>query len=144
MKVILLRDVAKIGRKGEIVNVPDGYAQNQLIPKGQAKPATTENLKAALRINKNAQKAESEAETRFFALKTALNGQTITISDLKNDNGHLFAAIKPEMIIEAAKVVGHQLAPFTIEIGEAIKTTGQHSVLVVFKNHRFPVNINVE
>ncbi|OGG41975.1 50S ribosomal protein L9 [Candidatus Kaiserbacteria bacterium RIFCSPHIGHO2_01_FULL_46_22] len=144
MKVILLRDVAKIGRKGEIVSVPDGYAQNQLIPKGQAKPATTENLKTALRTNENAQKAESEAETRFFALKAALNDQVITISGLKNDNGHLFAAIKPEMIVEAAKAAGHILTPFTIEIGEAIKTTGQHSIQLVLKNHRFPFNINVE
>ncbi|OGG86020.1 50S ribosomal protein L9 [Candidatus Kaiserbacteria bacterium RIFOXYB1_FULL_46_14] len=144
MKVILLRDVAKIGRKGAIVEVPDGYAQNQLIPKGQAKPATAENLKAALRIDANTQKAEALAEARFFALKSALDNKAIVITGLKNDNGHLFAAVKPEMIIEAAKAAGHELLPFTIEIGSAIKATGEHSVDLIFKSHRFPVNINVE
>ena len=39
MKVILLQDVAKIGRRSEVVEVPDGYAQNKLIPKGMAQPA---------------------------------------------------------------------------------------------------------
>ena len=57
MKVILLQDVAKIGRRFDIVEVPSGYGMNKLIPQGMAKPATPENVKAI-----NAQSAKTEAD----------------------------------------------------------------------------------
>ena len=64
MKVILLRDVAKIGRRFEIVEVPDGYALNKLIPKKDAEAATPANVKR-IQQNKdrtNANKAETAAD----------------------------------------------------------------------------------
>lgn len=144
MKVILLQDVAKIGRKHSIVNVPDGYAQNQLIPNGKAKPATPENLKALKHQTAIVTKSALAEEERFFAIKAALNGKKLTLSNLKNDNGHLFAAIKPEAIALAAKAHGIEIPVSFLEIRRPIKTTGEHSVDLVFKDQRFPLSIWID
>ena len=144
MKVILLKDVAKIGRKNQIVNVPDGYGQNQLIPKGLAKPATPENLKAAENLIANAEALKQKNEERFFKAKTALSGKVITISGLKSDNGHLFAAVKPELIKEAMVAEGVEVDAAMIKLSGPIKTTGEHTVVLAEGQHEAEVIINIE
>ncbi len=144
MKVILLQDVAKIGRKHEIVAVPDGYAQNQLIPKGAAAPATPENLKAVERLKAGREAENRQTEERFFKAKEALKDRTIAIRGLKSDNGHLFAALRPEMIAAAAKADGFDLDPALILLPSAIKTTGTHEVGLQHGSHRAAFVINIE
>ena len=70
MKVILLQDVAKIGRRFDVITVPDGYGMNQLIPKGMAKPATPENLKAIQAQTATNDAAKAQAD-EVFAQMTA-------------------------------------------------------------------------
>lgn len=144
MKVILLQDVAKIGRKHSIVNVPDGYAQNQLIPNGKAKAATPENLKALEHQTATVTKSALAEEESFFALKALLQDKTIAIPGLKHDHGHLFAAVKPEAIVEAAKGNGIEIPVSFLEIKQPIKTTGEHVVELVLKNRRFPLRIKID
>lgn len=143
MKVILLQDVAKIGRKHAIVNVPDGYGQNQLIPKGLAKPATPENLKLIERAQASKTAAASATEAKFFATKRALEGQTIVLSGRKHNNGHLFAAIKPEEVVAAAAAAGIEIDPAMIKIDTIIKTVGEHSIGLVHGSHRSEFVINI-
>lgn len=144
MKVILLQDVAKIGRKHAVVDVPAGYAQNQLIPKGRAKPATPANLKAAERLTAERHANESAAETKFFAAKQALEGKTVVVRGLKSDRGHLFAAVKPEAIIAAAKEDGIDIVPAMLALPGVIKTTGEHEAELAHGRHRFSFKVIVE
>ena len=144
MKIILLQDVAKIGRKHQVVEVPDGYARNQLIPKGNAKPATPENLKAINKLHQDHSKASAAEEEKFFAAKEALKDKVITLSGLKNDNGHLFAAIKPEMIHEALIANGINVDVKAIKLPGAIKTTGEHQIELTHSKHSFNFTIAIE
>jgi ribosomal protein L9 len=106
MKVILLRDVAKIGKRFAIVDVPDGYALNKLIPSKDAEPATTNNIK---RINQL--KERSQTNKTGHIVKSAKE-RDITISDdyLK--------------ITETIKTVGdHQIIIETQEISLTLPIT---------------------
>ncbi len=144
MKVILLRDVAKIGKRHSITEVPDGYAQNQLIPKGLAKPATPENLKNISNFHKQAENKEKATEELFFATKKKLEEVVIKISGLKNDNGHLFAALKPEIIIEAAQKQDIDIDPKMLKIQDQIKTTGEHQVELIYGKNKGIILISIE
>ncbi len=144
MKVILLQDVAKIGRKHAVVNVPDGYGQNQLIPKGLAKPATPDNLKLVERLAAEKGAKESAAEAKFFAVKKALEGRTVVISGKKHDHGHLFATIKPEDVVTAAAEIGIAIEKNWIKLPNPIKTTGEHRIELTHSSHSNELIIKIE
>ena len=101
MKVILQQDVKGKGKKGELVNVSDGYARNFLFPKGLALEANAGNLNVM--NTQNAAKAHKLAEEIAAAKATAdkLSGKTVTISARMGDNGKLFGAITAKEISEA-------------------------------------------
>ena len=143
MKVILLQDVAKIGRKNSVVEVPSGYAQNQLIPKGWAKLATPESLKGIK--NTQAIKAASaeEAEERYFEIKKKLEENPIVISDLKSYKGHLFAALKVDKVIEAAREVGIEIPVGMVSIDSPIKSVGEHKVSLKEGKHKAEVIVKI-
>lgn len=143
MKVILLQDVAKIGRKNSVVEVPGGYAQNQLIPKGWAKPATTENLKSIKNLQSIKAASNEKAEETFFEIKKKLEEKPITISGLKSDKGHLFAAVKVEKIIEAAKEVGIEIPASMVSIDTPIKSVGEHAVTLKEGKHKAVIIIKI-
>lgn len=130
MKVILLRDVARIGKKGVVVNVPDGYALNQLIPSRSAEPATPQNLKKLSRLQetKTAEKAASDAQ--FTAEAAALTANTLSISLEANEKGHLFKAIAANDIVQAAAAVGIAVKPSDVAFVEPVKELGEHTVLL--------------
>lgn len=144
MKVVLMQDVAKIGRKHAVVEVPAGYAQNQLIPKGQAKPATPENLKAVERLNSNAAAAAEASISKFIEAKRELQEKPLLIRGQKSDHGHLFAALKPVQIVAAAAEAGIELDPTWIKLETPIKTTGEHAVDLSHQDKAARITINVE
>jgi large subunit ribosomal protein L9 len=129
MKVILLRDVAKIGRRNQIVEVPDGYAQNQLIPKKWAQPATPANLKKITNLQETT-KAHNDAEqTRFEAAVKSIQMQSLQIVGQANEQGHLFKAIHESDIVTAALARGIALDKRYIEIPNQIKSVGTHAIV---------------
>lgn len=144
MKVILLQDVAKIGKKHAIVEVPQGYGQNQLIPRGLAQPATPENLKLIERLQAEKGAKEGAIETKFFETKAALAGKSVTIKGLKHDHGHLFAAVKPEEIVKAALGEGIKIEPSMIKLSSPIKTAGEHEITLAHGSHQATFKINIE
>lgn len=143
MKVILLQDVAKIGRKHEIVNVPDGYGQNQLIPKGWAKPATKDNLKQIEQLQAEKGVKQGAAAERFLTAKKFLSETVLVLKDHKHDKGHLFAAVKPDEIVAAALAEGLVLDKGMIRITNTIKTTGEHEIELVQGEHSATFKISV-
>ena len=143
MKVILLRDVAKLGKRFAVVEVPDGYALNQLIPKGMAEAATPLNLKrVGARVDKRESiKVNNEAE--FVAALAALAAAPLTVTVQANAQGHLFKAVKASDIAAAAAAAEHAIPLDTIELADPIKSVGEHTIAAKMGTARGTFVINV-
>jgi large subunit ribosomal protein L9 len=129
MKVILLKDVPKIGKKNEIKDVADGFAQNSLLPKKLAQIATPQAI-AAL---KDAQEKAQQVHTREVeGIKSAieeLQAHKITLSLPANDQGHLFSKFKVEQL---KKVFKEKSISFDIKyiVPFEFKEVGIHTIKV--------------
>ncbi|MCA9354845.1 MAG: 50S ribosomal protein L9 [Candidatus Kaiserbacteria bacterium] len=128
MKVILLQDVAKIGRRSQIVEVPDGYALNQLIPKRMAEPATTANLKRIERQQAQVAQGVAAGSERFAKALEALSATTLQVAADANEQDHLFQAVHEKEIVAAAEAAGVSIDAAMITISTPIKELGQHTV----------------
>lgn len=144
MKVILLKDVAKIGRRFDVVVVPDGFALNKLIPKGMAEAATNENIK---RLENLSSKLEQDREVETEAFKEAL----ATFKDIQvpvevdsNKEGKMFQALKAEAIVAAVeKATSFVLQNEHIIMKIPIKSVGEHTVELSSGNTHGPLVLNV-
>lgn len=128
MKVVLLRDVARIGKRHEVKEVPAGHAQNFLIPRQLALPATPENLKKVERLMAHTQAGQEKQLTDFKTALTALAAAPLTITVEANAQGHLFKGIHAEDIAEAAQSAGHGILPAMVTLEHPLKSTGEHTV----------------
>lgn len=143
MKVILLRDVAKIGRRYEIVNVPDGFALNKLIPQGDAEPATPINVK---RVTNMRQKDSLNKEKVIITLKNIvmnLGDIPLEVPMQANGQGHLFQSVHSEDIISAASKRGLIIPNDVVVFESPIKSTGSHKVMLKNQGETFTVEIIV-
>ncbi len=143
MKVILVRDVAKIGRRNQIVEVPDGYAQNQLIPKKWALPATPQNLKRIEALHAGVAASRDAKEEHFLASVEKLKVAALAITAEANEQGYLFKAIHEKDIVEAAKAAGITLEVGVIKIPNTIKSVGSHAIDLVHGTHTVPYTITI-
>jgi large subunit ribosomal protein L9 len=128
MKVILLRDVAKLGKRFSVAEVADGYALNQLIPKGMAEAASPLNLK---RVNARAEKqiiSSLDAQTEFSRALKALAESGVTLALSANAQSHLFQAVKASDITTAAATLGQAIPVDSISLDEPIKALGTYPI----------------
>jgi len=131
MKVILLRDVAKIGRRHEVVNVPDGYAQNQLIPKKWAELATPANLKKVTTLKEVTSLHHKLEDDQFMVAVEALQSKPLVLTvGQVNAQGHLFKAVHESDIVAAAKTAGVTLLAAQVQIKTPIKSLGRHEIVL--------------
>ena len=131
MKLILTREVSGLGLAGDVVEVADGYGRNFLVPRG-----------AAIRWTKGAEKqvtvikrARDAREIRDLGhareIKADLEKLTVTLSARAGKDGRLFGSITPNDIAAAVKDAGGPILDRKrIQLGEHIKSTGQHTVTV--------------
>ena len=132
MKVILLQDVAKIGRRFDVVDVPSGYGMNKLIPQGMAKPATPENLKAIHAQADKIQAQRSATDEAFQKLLDSIEGAVLEIVVEANEEGRMFQALKVEAVVDALKSVSDiDVSQEQILIKTPIKEVGEHTVTLV-------------
>ena len=139
MELLLKKDIEKLGRRGEIVKVADGYARNYLVPKGFAVAASQANLK---QIEIERKKLEKEEKLRFgvfeeFAEK--LKAYSCTIAAQANDEGHLFGSITADMLAEALAKDGFSVEERQIILENPIKEVGVYTIPV-----RIEENIQTE
>lgn len=131
MKVILLEDVKSLGKKGEIVNVSDGYARNFVLPKHVGVEATDKN-KNELKLQKQHEDklaAERLAQAKELAVK--LDGLTIEVSMKAGENGKVFGSVSSKEIAEqASRQHGLSLDKKKIVLEEPIKSFGMHEVSI--------------
>jgi large subunit ribosomal protein L9 len=145
VKLVLRSDVAQVGKKGDIVDVADGYGRNYLVPKGLAFPASggVEAQATAMRRNRDVRDAHDRAAAQEVA--TSLVPKVVTITARAGAEGKLFGSVTSHEIIEAvAAQTGVELDRRQLHLDEPIKSLGTH--LVPAKLHaevEFPITVEV-
>ncbi len=129
MKVVLLIDDKKLGKKGDIVNVTDGYAISALLPQKKAKIATPSILKQAKKDAEIRKQKEAEQKEIFEKEAKKLNGNSITVA--VNAKGEkVFGSVGQSDIIEAVKIkYGINLGTDSVE-NKHLKTIGEHEIVI--------------
>ncbi|MBQ3599682.1 MAG: 50S ribosomal protein L9 [Lachnospiraceae bacterium] len=129
MKVILLEDVKALGKKGEVVDVNDGYARNCLIKKKLGIEATPKTLNDLKLKNANDEKVRQEVFEEAQEFSKELQDKIIEVKLKSGKDGRTFGSISPKEIAEAAKKQhGYDLDKKKMQLSEAIKTLGTYKV----------------
>lgn len=110
MKVLLIKDVYKLGRAGEIKKVAAGYGRNYLIPQGFAIPATKGAMQQATRISEKATERRAALNEELSDVAEVLDGKTLTFAVKAGETGRLYGSVSDDDIIEAIQ------ANFEIEL----------------------------
>mgnify|MGYP003393244377 CR=1 FL=1 len=145
MKIILLKDVPKVGRRYDVKDVAEGYALNMLIPRGLAQIATAQSIK-----NVEGMKSRDSAEQKIqgeLLLKSleVIKNLTLNLKEKANEKGHLFAGVTKEMLIsEIQKVARLNLDPESIKLSKPIKEVGEHRVTVEAMSKKAEFTVVVE
>lgn len=131
MKVILIEDVKSLGKKGQMVNVSDGYARNMLFPKKlgiEATPKNINDLKLQKAHEENVAQENLEAAKAF---KAELETKQVTVSIKVGDNGRTFGSVSTKEIAEAAKAqLGYDIDKKKMQLANPIRELGTTMVPV--------------
>ena len=131
MKVILLEDVKSLGKKGQIVNVSDGYARNMILPKKLGVEATSKNLNDLKLRKANEEKVAQENLDAAKAFAEELSTKEVILTLKVGEGGRTFGSVSSKEIAIAVKEqLGYDLDKKKIQIKEAIRTPGMHLVPV--------------
>jgi large subunit ribosomal protein L9 len=130
MQVLLLKDVYKLGRAGDVKRVADGYGRNFLIPQRMATLATPGALKQADRIRSSAEVLRAQLNQEMTAVFNQLDGLQLNFPVKAGETGRLYGSVTHQMLTEAIQ----QRKGITVErsqiIGEPIRSIGVHKVKV--------------
>ena len=131
MKVLLIKDVKDLGKKGELKEVKDGYGQNFLIGKGFALLATNEVLRKYESDQRKKAAAEAEELANLKTIEKKLAELKLTLKRKLGANGSLFGAVtKDEIAHELKDQYGIAIDKKTVEIEHPIKTTGNFDISI--------------
>lgn len=131
MKVILIQNINKVGKKDEIVEVAGGYADNVLFPSKKAIPATAKNIEA---LNRKISSTKARKDLEHGLLESAIKSlpeETLSISVKANEKGHLFSSIGEDEIVEALSKKRINLSAKNIILTKPIKETGEYKIQIV-------------
>ncbi len=147
MKVILLKDVQKIGRKHDIKTVADGYAMNMLIPRGLAEVATKDAVVRVEKVKKEEEAQRAIMEDLLMKNLKQVGDAKVTVTGKASAAGHLFAGIHREDLSKMLKEQAHlDILPEFIVLEKPIKEVGEHKVTVKVKDKEveFALEIKAE
>ena len=131
MKVILLQDVKALGKKGEVVNVNDGYARNFILPKKLGVEANGKNLNELKMQKNNEAKVAQEHLDAAKKLAEELKAGKVVLTMKVGEGGRTFGSVSSKEIAEAVKEQMHlEIDKKKIQLKEQIKTLGTHIVSV--------------
>ena len=131
MKVILTENVAKVGRKYDIVDVAAGYARNFLLARNLGEAVTEKSAKRVAELHRKKEMAESKAKEILAVALKGGKGIVLTFTAKANEEGHLFAGIDKAMIAEKASVALHaEVTADMVELEKSIKALGETKVVI--------------
>lgn len=131
MKVILIEDVKSLGKKGQMVNVSDGYARNMLFPKKLGVEATPKNINDLKLKKAHDEKVAQENLEAAKAFKAELETKQVTVTIKVGDNGRTFGSVSTKEISEAAKAqLGYDIDKKKMQLSSPIRELGTTMVPV--------------
>ena len=130
MKIILQKDVPTLGRKGEIKNVPDGYARNFLFKRGLAITATEETMEELERQKTSDQKKKEKELAQLRELAKKLNSLALKTTLKLGERGEAFGSVSPAKIISLMEEKGFHIGKSNIALEHPIKTLGEHKIKI--------------
>jgi large subunit ribosomal protein L9 len=131
MRVILKKDVDKIGGAGQLLEVSDGYARNFLFPKGLAEEATAGKIAELQELRQNRKIKEDKEKSAAEEDKKRLQGKVIRVLASAGENGKLFGSITAAQVAEALEAQYSVKADKRgIKLAEPVKQAGSHSVAI--------------
>ena len=131
MKVILLEDVKALGKKGDIVNVSDGYARNAILPKKLGVEATSKNLNDLKLQNQHADKVAAENLEHAKELAMVVAEKKVVVKIKSGEGGRIFGSVSTKEIVQAAKEqTGLELDKKKMVLADPIKALGTYEIPV--------------
>ena len=144
MEVILRDYVEKLGKRGEIVKVSDGYARNYLLPRKLALPATEGNRKHVERERRIMETREAEEKSQAEAIASRLSTVDITIARRVGETEQLYGSVTATDISDFLKMKGFEIDRRKLILPEPIKTIGEHDVpLKLHREVTAPLKVKV-
>lgn len=130
-QAILLKDVDKLGERGDVIDVSPGYLRNFLAPRRLAQPATAGAIAEAQRRREAAERAAAEAAARAEETATLLRKTVLTISHQAGEDGRLFGSVTQQEVVDAIRQArGVKLDKRRVRLEQPIRTTGTHMISV--------------
>src|SRR4051812_37600761 len=130
MEVILREDVEKVGARGSLVKVADGYARNFLLPKRLAVPATEANRKIVEQEREAYLRREAKVKGDAEGLAQLMQNLTLTSRHRVGENNQLFGSVTAKDIADALEAQKYHIERRKIQLDEPIRTLGDHKVPV--------------
>ncbi len=145
MKLILTADVTDLGKRGDVVDVADGFARNYLLPKSFAIKATTGALEQAEAVREARIEAERKAKEEAEVIATQLVGSRVVIAAKAGDEGQLYGSVGVADVVEGIKrFTGIELSRSQVELSEPIKAIGLHEIQIKAHSEvEFPLTLDV-
>jgi large subunit ribosomal protein L9 len=132
MKVLLIKDVKKIGWLGDVIEATEGYARNYLFPQGLAVEPTKGNLRAIMKKKAESSASREMERKRLEVVAKAVEGAEVVLSAKANEVGHLFGSISESDIASNLRSQGFEIADDVVDLGAHIKQTGTMKVSLLF------------
>ena len=146
MQVILLENIIKLGKIGDLVKVKNGYARNFLLKNGKALRANKENINLVNKQKDELNKKNNEIKLEFVKIATKIKNKTLKFIKEAKDNGDLYGSIKPKEVsnafIEDLKV---KISPSQIDLKQEINKIGKYKISINLHSEvSANVTVNVE
>lgn len=130
MQIILQEDVEKLGNRGQIVTVAEGYARNFLLPRKLALEATAGNMKRLEKMRAAFAKKEATEKDSAQTLAELLNTVTVTVSRKAGENDQLFGSVTSADVAEGLAAQGYTIEKRKIALADPIKLVGEYQIPV--------------
>ncbi len=145
MEVILLQDVPKIGSRGEIKKVADGYARNYLLPKGLAAKVTVALKADFVKQTKEAEKKKVQLKKNEEQLISQIKNCHLVFVESMSNAGRLFKGINATHIAEKVKeVLDFTIDLNSIQLAKPIKEVGEYTIPITINNKQYSLLISIK
>lgn len=130
MKIILLKNIDKLGKEGDLVDVKDGYGRNYLLPLNMALPGNKENLKKIDKLKEKREKQQAKEKENLAKIKEKINNLSITITAEAKDDESLYGTVTKLQIQNLLQKEGLELNKEKIILDKAIDKLGVYKIPV--------------
>ena len=129
MQVILLENISKLGKIGDLVKVKNGYARNFLLKKNKALRANKENIDLVNKKKDELNKKNNEIKMEFVKIANKIKSKTLKFIKEAKDNGELYGSIKPKEVSNAFnKDLKVEISPSQIDLKQEINKVGKYKI----------------